>query len=600
MCTRTASKVLVLVTLFMTPAMSLEKAPSARKLPSSLRAKEPLAYFSFDRKGRALSRNQIKTPQTIQLIGAHYTSEGLDKGALRCTGSAQIRVPLPATDELTFSAWFLPTDLARQNSFSACTLQSNQHTLTIRMHQDGTLRIQQTTPFSQGSSSMNAGLDFPAHQWVHLALAATPQQLTLFLNGQQVGVFNMPVPLSRARLMMAGQAYKGRIDEMALFKQTLSPQDIRSLFEMYRPSMVVETSERAIADTWEAKAAYSYGELTQAINSGNWSAAAAQATAVSGLVEGYLEDQKTLLAKPEQEPIKTNLDRASECLQAFHSAVERAKYREASDLFDRLDEVWETLEGQLNLPVSNNNTMASVPLAAPGMRQSGQFNQTWRSSSIAMPGGGFSSGMSMGGGFGGGNAGGGGFSMSSSSGRMSVGGFGGGNPGGGRGLSMSSSSGPNDQSSFRSAAGAPGLAFMGRLRDQMPPQMVQQQVLMQCQRIQMTLMPLKMSLQNGDWAMARAHARRIPPLLAPMTPPKRNTRSRRRALNLNSLPPAQQTALKKTVQVARNHIKRLDTALKEQQLEAATTQIESLETAIQGLSQWPNTAAQPKQPPETK
>ncbi len=144
---------------------------------------------------------------------------------------------------------------------------------------------------------------------------------------------------------------------------------------------------------------------------------------------------------------------------------------------------------------------------------------------------------------------------------------------------------------------------MGQSRGQMPPQMIQHQILMQCRRIQMTLMPLKMSLQNGNWQMAQAQARRLSPLLVPLTPPdklplKPNTRDRRRALNLSVLTPAQQTALKTKVQQARDHIKRLNTALEERQLEAANTQIQSMETIIQMLSQGSNKATPLGQPPE--
>ncbi len=574
MCTRILSRVLALTTLFMTPATGLEKLPATPKLPSTLLTKQPLAYFGFDQKGRALSTNQLKNLQRIQLRGAHYTPQGLDQGALRCTGSAQVMIPLPVISELTFSAWFLPANLSRQGSFSVCTLQSNQHNLTVNLHRNGHIQIQQTTPFSQGSSSVNMGIGLPANQWLHLALVAAPQQLTLYLNGECAGSFNMPVPLSGAHLLIAGQAYRGRIDEVSLFKQSLKPQDIQALFAMHKPALMPGASQLPQGKTWEAKSVRVYAELTQAVNSGNWSAAATQATAVSDLVAAYLKDQKALLAKSSQESIRTNLTQASELLNAFQLAIGQAKYHEASDLFDRLDEVWETLEGQLNLPVSISDAPAVTPLLTLGRRQSAQFfSRTWNSSPGAMPGSAFSGGMS-------------------------VGGFGNAGQGVGGGFSMSSSSGPNGQSWSQSSS-IPGRGLGG----QMPLQMVQQQILMQCQRIQMTLMPLRMNLKNGNWKMARARARRLPPLLAPLTPPdklplKPNTRARRRTLNLSTLPPAQQTALKAKVRQARVHIERLDAALEKQQLEAANTQLQSLETVIQGLSQWPNNAVQPQQPPQ--
>ena len=564
MCTRILSRILALTTLFAMPALSLEKAPLAEKLPGELLDKQPLAYFGFDQKGRGLNTNHIKSPHTIQLRGVHYTPEGLDHGAIRFTGSAQVKMPLPVTTDLTFSAWFLPTGLSRQGSFSACALQLNQQVMTVNLHQNGNIRIQQSTPFSQGSSSVNLGRGIPENQWLHLALVATPQQLTLYLNGQYAGSFNMPVPLSRAHLVMAGQAYRGNIDEVAVFKQSLTAQDIQALFAMHKPALMPGVSQLPQGNTWEAKAGRTYAELTRAINSGNWSAAATQATAVSDLVATYLKDQKAHLTKPAQEPIKDNLTKASNLLKAFHLAIEQARYHEASNLFDRLDEAWETLEGQLNLPVSNSDTPAGGGMLAPGMQQSSQFSQTWSSNSGAMSGGGFSGGMS-------------------------VGGFGGGNSVSGGGVSMSSRSGPDGRVQFNSS-GIPGQGFMGQSRGQMPPRMIQHQILMQCQRIQMTLMPLKMSLQNGSWKMAQAQARRLSPLLVSLTPPEKlplkpNTRARRRTLNLSVLAPAQQTALKTKVQQARDHIKRLNAALEKRQLEAANTQIQSLEAVIQALTQ---------------
>lgn len=275
-------------------------------------------------------------------------------------------------------------------------------------------------------------------------------------------------------------------------------------------------------------------------------------------------------------PIKANLTQASSLLKAFHSTIEQAKYHEASDLFDRLDEVWETLERQLNLPVSNSDTLVGAPLLPSSRQRSAQFNQTWSSSSGAMPGGGFSGGMSMS--------------------------FGGGNSGAGGGISMSSSSGPNGQFRFKSSA-TPGQGFMGQSMGPTPPQMIQHQILMQSQRIQMTLMALKISLQGGNWKMAQAHARRLSPLFVPLAPPDNlplepKTRARQRTLNLSVLPPAQQTALKTKVQQAKAHIKGLSTALERQQLEAAYTHIQSLETVTQTLTQTPNNADQLGQPPQ--
>ncbi len=167
---------------------------------------------------------------------------------------------------------------------------------------------------------------------------------------------------------------------------------------------------------------------------------------------------------------------------------------------------------------------------------------------------------------------------------------------------MSSSSGPNGQFWFNSSV-APGQGFMDRSMGRMPPQMIQQQILMQCQRIQMTLMALRMSLQSGNWQMAQAHAKRLPPLLLPLTPPdklalKPKTRARRRTLNLSTLPPAQQTALRTKVRKANDHIKRLNTALEKQQSETANAQIQSLETLIQSLNQRPGNSIQLGQPPK--
>ncbi|MCP4451215.1 MAG: LamG domain-containing protein [Planctomycetes bacterium] len=568
MCTRILSRILALTTLFAMPALSLEKAPLAEKLPGELQDKQPLAYFGFDQKGRGLNTNHIESPHTIQLRGVHYTPEGLDHGAIRFTRSAQVKVPLPATTELTFSAWFLPTGLSRQGSFAACALQLNQQVMTVNLHQNGNIRIQQSTPFSQGSSSMNLGRGIPENQWLHLALVATPQQFTLYLNGQYAGSFSMPVPLSRAHLVMAGQAYRGNIDEVALFKQSLTAQDIQALFAMHKPALMPGVSQLPQGNTWEAKAGRTYAELTRAINSENWSAAATQATAVSDLVATYLQDQEAHLTKPAQEPIKDNLTKAANLLNAFHLAIEQAKYHEASNLFDRLDELWETLEDQLNLPVSHSDALTDAALFAPGMQQYSQFSQTW----------------------------------SSNSGAMSGGGFGGGNTGAGGGFSMSARSGPDGRVQFNSS-GMPGQGFMGQSSGQMPPQMIQHQILMHCQRIQMTLMPLRMSLQNGNWQMAHAQARRLSPLLSPLTPPdklllKPNARTRRRTFNLTTLPAAQQAALKTTVQKARGHIQRLDMALEKQQLEAAYTEIKSLETIIRALSQSSNSATPFGKPPE--
>ena len=558
----------MLVTVFVINASGLQKPPLAQKLPAQLMGKQPVAYWGFDRKGASLRHNRIQNPQTILIQGARYTAQGLDFGALKFNGrTGQIKIPIALTNELTLSAWFLPTSVPKAGSFQALALQSNQHTLTISLTEQGAIQIQQATPFSQGSFSLHAGRAIPANQWHHLAMVALPQQLTLFLNGQSVGHFNMSVPLSHANLLIAGQAYKGAVDELALFGQALTLQDIQALFALHKPAITPGARQMPQSNTWEGKAATAYAALSQAVNSGNWAAAATQAGALSDLVTTYLKDRKTGPDQSTQAAIHADLTRALDLMGTFGEAVEQAKYHEASDLFDQLDEAWETLEDQLNLPVAHDDSLTPAPWNNGSGIQGNRFGQTWSSSF----GAGFSGGMSMGG-------------------------AGAGNSFSGGGFSMRSSVGPNGQVQFESSGmPAGGLSSRSGMQKRQPS------LWMHTQRIQLPLMGLKMGLESAQWKMSEVHATQLQERLTEMVPldtqsatPQR--RMNRRSTRLSQLPPAQKAAVKAQVQEALKHMTRLHAAVKNRDQEAAIKHLKAVETCIQAITKIPDNVSPLGQP----
>ncbi|MCF7973819.1 MAG: LamG domain-containing protein [Phycisphaerae bacterium] len=585
MCTRIMSRITIVTCLLSATVLALNTGPLAQKLPSQTWDKHPLAYFGFDQQGPRLRASLMPGQRMIQARGTRYTPEGLDQGALEFNGTTgQVRIPLAATQALTLSVWFLPTSYSNTGIFTACTLQSRQHTLKITLDAQGTIGIQQNTPFSQASSSLNMGRGIPANHWAHLALTATPGQMMLYLNGQCAGTFNMPVPLANANLQIADQTFKGKMDELALFGDRLSSQDIEAIYAMHGPSLNREVTQPLQDQSWEARTARTYYDLTQAVNSGNWSAAVTHSNALSELVGTYLKEHKTDLSESLNKPIQDNLTTATGRLKSFKEAIEQARYHEASDLFDSLDECWESLETQLDLPAPAMNAPMNPSGFSPENTQSTQFSQTWSTTSGTMPGNGFSGGsVSMGGTGSPGMSFGGSFSMGSSA------GFG--------------PNGPMNQQFQFHSSGTPGQGLMGQSLGQMPPQMLQFRIQMQCQRIQMGINILKMSLQNADWQTAQRHGLRLQQLFtqldapeSPLTQPGRS--ARRRSLDLSSLPPAQLSALKTQVRNALHHLGLLTLAIEKQDLPAANLAIQSLEKVSTALNQMTNnTQTTPVAPP---
>jgi len=610
---RLRSVVIPFVCLLNCSSFAAKQAPLAQKLPAQTSNKHTLAYFSFDQRGASLENNLVQSAQTIQTGSARYTAKGLHHGALLLNGtSGQLLLPLVSVKELTLSVWLLPRRSANMATITACTFLSSQNTLTIRLHNNGTVEIEQTTPFSQSSASQNMGLGIPNNQWLHLAVVVTPSQLTVYLNGQFSGNFALPIEINGASLLIADPTFRGTIDELALFKDALSAQEIQAVHAMFSPSALPGMSPMSQNLSWENQAANIYKDLTNAINSGNWSNATAQAKALTDQVATYPKNHKTNLNAPSQESIQENLSQSVTLLKSFIEAIEQGKYHQASDVFDTLDEVWEALEDQLGLP-SMDPSQSLSPLNAPGASLPMQFRQTWRSNSGNGSGAGFSGGMVTGGRPGQGGVSSGGFSMSSSMGpngqvpfnssNQPGSGFSGGMVMGGErgqggvssgGFSMSSSMGPNGQVQFNSS-GQPGQGFMNQAMGQMPPMMTNNLLSMQCQRIQMSLNALKMNLQNAHWQMVQTHLLHLKKLFSQIDVtenilPQSNTRRRRRSLNLSTLPSTQKSAIRKQVKNAHHHLNLLSTAVKKKDLQTALKQIQAMEKVSEALNQIPNIA----------
>lgn len=560
MCTSLQYKVAVIACLVSIPCSAMVKHPLAEKLPGQTLEKHLTAFWDFDQKGPSLRANRIQSPLRMQFQGARYTAEGLDNGALRFNGtSGKFMVPIQATNDLTLSVWFCPSEFPRTDPIPALALQSNQHRLTISLHQNGSIEIQQTQASSRGSFSVGTGRMIPTGQWVHLAVVAGPQELRLYVNGQSAGHFNVAVPLARATLQIAGETYRGKIDEVALWGQSLQSEDIGAVFAMHSPPQIPGVVQRPRADTWEAKAAAAYSALTEAVNASDWSRAEAEADALSDLIAAALKDKKSGPKLATDPTVRANLAEASNHLKSFGQTIRQAKYRRSSSLFDQLDEVWEGLEGQLSLPTPQEDGMMAGP-----------WNQSSGNSALNPGfGGGFAGGMAMGGG-------------------------GQGNSFSGGGFSMSSSFGPNGQVQFWSSAapGAQGFNQSGMLTGQ-------PFVWMHTQRIQMTLMPLKMALQNGQWQMTERHATQLQKRLSEASAfdaQPANARGRRRMFGLRQLPPAQRAAMKTQIQKAIKHMTPLHAAIKKRDQQTALKHLQSVEQCVQNITGSSNAATPLGQP----
>ncbi len=570
---RYLSVVITLVCLVNGSCFAANQASLAKKLPPQMDNTPPLAYFSFDQRGASLRNNLAQSSQTLQTESARYTPKGLHLGGLLLNEtSGQLLLPAVSAKELTLSVWLLPRRSSNRGAITACTFLSGQSTLAIKLHNSGTVEIQQTTPFSQNNASQNMGLGIPSNQWLHLAVVITPSQMTLYLNGHPSGNFTLPTKINGTNLLIAGPTFQGSIDELALFENALTAQEIQATHAFLKPSAMAGVSSLPQNLPWENQAANIYKDLTNAINSGNWSKAATQAKALSSQVGAYPKDHRTNLDDPSRKSIQKNLAQSATQLKSLIEAIEQGRYHQASEAFDALDQVWETLEDQLGLPSKNPSLSLS---------RSMQSSQTWRSSSGNRSGAGFSGGMVMGGGPG--------------QGGVSSGGF-----------SMSSSMGPNGQSQFNSSSqpgsgfsggmvmgGGPGQGFVNQAMGQMPPMIINRMLSMRCQHIQMSLHALKVNLQNAQWQMVETHLGHLKKLFNQLDTnesilPQSSTRRRRRSLNLSTLSSSQKSATKKQVKNAHRHLNLLGTAIKKRDIQAAHKQIQAMEKVSEALNLVPN------------
>jgi hypothetical protein len=165
----------------------------------------------------------------------------------------------------------------------------------------------------------------------------------------------------------------------------------------------------------------------------------------------------------------------------------------------------------------------------------------------------------------------------------------------GGGFSMSSSggfgsNGPVNQQFQFNSPDASGQGFAGQSFGQMPPQMLQFRIQMQCQRIQMSINMLKMSLQNADWQTAKSQSVRLQQLFMQLDVsdnilPEPSRSASRRSLDLGSLSPDQKSALKTQVRDAQKHLGLLNTAIEKQDVPAANQSIGALEKMSTALNE---------------
>lgn len=198
--------------------------------------KDLVLYLNFDRNGGKRARNLASFRHHAEVRVARWTADGKLGGAYEFDGEAQLVIPHHAElcpEAYTLAAWVLPQD-----------------------PKDGPWRhlMSKTSPSFYGGYSLcrypkdivnvcfyvgdyNSALvkqPIPQRQWVHIAGVCDGQQVQLFVNGEP----SPTVPLARKMKHtktpfiiggFGGYNWIGKVDEVTLFRRSLSDREIRQL-----------------------------------------------------------------------------------------------------------------------------------------------------------------------------------------------------------------------------------------------------------------------------------------------------------------------------------------------------------------------------------
>lgn len=231
------------VTVQMQHVVSLESLTT--NLGISVPHREDLVlYMSFDASRGKRVRNLARPRHHATVRGAKWTPKGKRRGAYEFDGAATLVIPDHAElnpEAFTFAAWIYPQDgdgrwrlvMSKTNTgswfggYGFCRYSGDKGNLYF---------------YSENYSSGSAKSSIPLNQWVHVAGVCDGKQVTIYINGEPSAPRKLPTTTAGAAasfplLIGGGGSYnwKGKIDEVMLFKRALTALEIEQLMIAAEP-----------------------------------------------------------------------------------------------------------------------------------------------------------------------------------------------------------------------------------------------------------------------------------------------------------------------------------------------------------------------------
>lgn len=202
--------------------------------------KDLLLYFSFDRKDANRLRNRASTRHHAVVKGAKWTSNGKRRGAYEFDGTSSIEVahhPALCPKAFTVAAWVYPQE--PNTSYYLVISKTNGGSWMggygfYRNSGDG-----KHLYFYYGNYSAAAAKStIPKGQWSHIAGVCDGKSVTIYINGEPSQPKKLPfghaMNHTTTPLVIGGgdngqYRWKGKIDEVMLYRRALTAKDVEAL-----------------------------------------------------------------------------------------------------------------------------------------------------------------------------------------------------------------------------------------------------------------------------------------------------------------------------------------------------------------------------------
>lgn len=228
--------------------------PAGSDYAAAVLADDPTVYWRFDRTfdGRVL--DQTGNEYEARVVGSAMLDEGLlakaarpndtkSAGSIECDAMLRLMV----TDVYTVECWARADELHTGAIFSlgdAVLLEFQS--ANARGQSEPTLRYLHR-PVGPAKGGENLYHPYEPNRWIHIAAVKTPTDMTLYIDGEPVATTEITAPLfetapafALGRLSMHAHAtahnrpLRGSIDEVAVYRSALSPEQIKTHYEAAR------------------------------------------------------------------------------------------------------------------------------------------------------------------------------------------------------------------------------------------------------------------------------------------------------------------------------------------------------------------------------